>query len=248
MQPQKPAGDDEAEDKLSDLKPRHRPLPPPTPPPPNACREIITVHHHVNAGVRDEGHREQRLSRREPDVAHEDDDGVVVDVEEGEAVAAGEEDEGGVDELVDFGEVEDLGPEEDGAGGGSGGREAEEPGEGGHLCGGGERAADGHGGGEEEEEDVVGDGEEAEEGGGERREREEAEVEEDGDGEVGEDGGEEKRARGAEGFVEGPFEGGDRRRVDEISPNKKEGVRKRRHISERILAGRIWGRGRLFSE
>ncbi|KAL0909019.1 hypothetical protein M5K25_023541 [Dendrobium thyrsiflorum] len=222
MNPQKATGNQKAENKLSYLKPCHRPLPPPPPPPPNAGRQIVTVHCHVYSGVGDEGHRKQRLSCGEPDVAHEDDDGVVVDVEEGEALAASEEDEGGVDELVDFGEVEDLGPEEDGAGGGGGGRKAEEPSKGGHLGEGGDRAADGHDGREEEEEEVMDGGEEAEEGGGEGGESKEAKVEEEGEGEVGEDGGEEEGEGRGKGFVGNPFEGGDCRQVDEISPEKIE--------------------------
>ena len=47
----------------------------------------------------------------EPEVAHEDDEGVVVDVEEVELLLLQNEDEG-VEELVELAEVVDVGPEE----------------------------------------------------------------------------------------------------------------------------------------
>lgn len=88
----------------------------------------------------------------------------MVDVEEGEAPpVGGEEDEEGVNELVDLGEVEDVGVEEDGALCCSfAGGEAEDPGGGGHLRSSGEGAADGHGEREEEDEGIVERGDEAE--------------------------------------------------------------------------------------
>lgn len=68
----------------------------------------------MDGGVGYDDGREERLRGVEPEVAHEQHHGVVVDVEEGEAVeGAADDDEEGVDELVDFREVEDVCPEEE---------------------------------------------------------------------------------------------------------------------------------------
>lgn len=89
--------------------------------------------------------------------------------------AAGEDYKKGVDEFEEFGEVEDVGPEEGGPRWWGFDREAEDPFGSGGLGEGGERAGDGHGDGEEEKEEVVGGGDGAEEGGWERREAGEVE-------------------------------------------------------------------------
>lgn len=125
----------------------------------------------------------------EPYIAHDEDDGVVVHVEEGQPFdAPTQDDQEGVDKFNDFGEVEDVGPEECGSGGRGVGWEAEDPTGIGGLGGGGEGASDGHRKGEEEEEEVVGRGdgteEEGVEGGdsGAGEEESEAEIAEDGEG------------------------------------------------------------------
>lgn len=110
-------------------------------------------------------------------------------MEEGQPAlaATGEDDQEGVDEFEEFGEVEDVCPEEDGAiGWGLVDGEAEDVFGVGGLGEGGEGAGEGHGEGEEEEEEVVGGGDGAEEGGGESGEA--GSVEEEGEGEVGEEG------------------------------------------------------------
>lgn len=157
--PEEDAGDEEAEDELRDLKLRDGPLPLRGPSPARATGKVVGVHDDVDGCVCDKGDRHQGLRGGEPDVAHDDDDGVVVDVEESETASLGEEDEECIGKLVELGEVKDVGPEEERTGSGGGGRgEAEEPAGGGEAGGGGEGAASGHGGGEEEEEEVVGEG------------------------------------------------------------------------------------------
>lgn len=89
------------------------------------AQEVVGVHDDVNAAVGDEHHGEGRLGAVEADVAHDDDHGVMVDVEEGEAGGGGaKDDEEGVDELGHLGEVEDVAPEEERAGGRGGPWEA----------------------------------------------------------------------------------------------------------------------------
>lgn len=110
----------------------------------------------MHGGVGEEDGGEEGLGGLEPDVAHDDDGGVVVDVEEGEALDGfAEDDEEGVGELEDLGEVEDVGPEEERAGGLGVGREADDPVEVRCMVEGGEEAAKSHGEREEKEEDVV---------------------------------------------------------------------------------------------
>ncbi|KAK9286810.1 hypothetical protein L1049_015215 [Liquidambar formosana] len=152
--------------------------------------------------IGNERHRHQRHRSGQPQVAHDDDDGVVVHVEKREPSdgTAAEDDQEGVDEFEEFGEVEDVGPEEEGAAWrGMIGGEAEQPREERGRRGegeGGEGAADGHGEGEEEEGEVVDGGDEAEEGGVEGGDGRVGE--EEGEGEVGEDGEGEEGRRGGE--------------------------------------------------
>lgn len=129
----------------------------------------------MDGGVGDERDGEQCLGRRQPEVAHHHHHGVVVDVEEGQPAGAGtaEEDQEGVAELENLGEVEDVGPEESGpARRGAAGREADRPSPAGigDLVEDGEGAADGHDEGEKEHGEAVRGGDEAEGGGGEGRE------------------------------------------------------------------------------
>lgn len=143
---------------------------------------------HTRIGNQCDGH--QRLASSKPYVAHEDDDGVVVDMQEGYGFGLSRigEDEEGVEEFVELGEVEDVGPEEDRARGGGGlvEGEAEEVGEGGEGEEGGEGGGEGENEGEEEEDGIVEGGEEVEEGRGECNKW--VVTEEESEGEVGEDG------------------------------------------------------------
>lgn len=175
------------EHELHNLTVRHRPLPPR--PPPQRAQQVVGVHQRVHGGVGNERHGEQRLRGGQPEVAHDHHRRVVVHVEEGQPplAATGEDDQEGVDEFEEFGEVEDVGPEEDGAiGWGLVDGEAEDVFGVGGLGEGGEGAGEGHGEGEEEEEEIMGGGDGAEEGRGERGEA--GSVEEEGEGEVGEEG------------------------------------------------------------
>ena len=61
-----------------------------------------------------------------PEVAHHHDHGVVVQVQEGQVLLPQHQDNS-VQQLVKLGEVVDVGPEEDGAGGGGAGGEAHDP-------------------------------------------------------------------------------------------------------------------------
>ncbi|KAL2491030.1 Uncharacterized protein Adt_26658 [Abeliophyllum distichum] len=144
----------EAKNELNYLKIRHQPLPPWTNP--KCAQQVIGVHYHVHGSVGDERHGEKRLRGGEPEVTHYDNHGVVVHVKEGEATGAGftEKDQKSVDEFEDFGEVEDVGPEEGGAlRRGACGGEADGPGVviGWHLVECGESTAEGHEEGEEAE-------------------------------------------------------------------------------------------------
>ena len=59
-----------------------------------AAEEVVGVHKNVDGGIGDEGEGEEGLGGVEPEVGHDDDDGVVVHVEEGEGLPAGvDEDE-----------------------------------------------------------------------------------------------------------------------------------------------------------
>ncbi|KAF7803644.1 hypothetical protein G2W53_042755 [Senna tora] len=148
-----------AEHELHNLAVRNRPLPPGSDP--HRAEEIVPPHE-----------------------AHDEDGCVVVHVEEREASdGVGEDDEERVDEFEDFGEVEDVGPEEEWAGGRGVGREAEDPAEVRSVGGGegGEDASEGHEEGEEEEEEVVDGGDGLEEAGRKGREGEEGEEESEGE-------------------------------------------------------------------
>ncbi|KZV27251.1 hypothetical protein F511_04704 [Dorcoceras hygrometricum] len=160
--------DQEAENELENLTIGHQSLP--RRPDAHRTQQIIPVHQHVDRSVGHQRYREQRLRGREPQVAHHHHHRVVVHVEEGEPPVTGsaQEDQQGVDEFEDLGEVEHVGPEE----GGSSWRgvvewEANGPAEvvGRRLVEGGEGAADDHEEGEEAEDEVVGGGDEAERGG-----------------------------------------------------------------------------------
>ncbi|KAL8151726.1 hypothetical protein V2J09_021534 [Rumex salicifolius] len=204
VQVQHSDGDQNAEHKLSDLKVGDGALP--RRPRPGRARQVVSVHHGVDSGVRHQRHREQRLGRLEPQIAHHHDSRVVVHVEERQpSDAAADYDQECVGEFEEFGEIEDVGPEEERAPAGDLVlREAEEPGvvrEGGE---GGEGAAGGHGDGEEEDREVVEDGDGAEDG---RRRRRRTELEEEeGEGEVGDDCEEEEFGGGSYGFSCLPLE------------------------------------------
>lgn len=155
----------------------------------------------MNGGVGDERYREQRLRRRQPEVAHYHHHGVVVDVEEGEPAGAGstEDDQKGIYKFENLGKIEDVGPEKCGSARRSVvGRKTHHPSPVvvGHLVDGGEGAANGHDEGEEAEDKVVRGGDEAEGSGGEGREQGEL-VEGESDGEVRDDGDGEKKWGGA---------------------------------------------------
>lgn len=128
----------------------------------------------------------------------------MVDVEEGKAFdGSGEDDEESVKEFEEFGEVEDVGPEEEGAGGRVVGREADGGAEGGGVGEDGKGGGDGHCEGEEGESEVVEGGEGFEEGRWERGEREE---EEESEGEIKEDGKREELEGGEWGVGRVPCE------------------------------------------
>ena len=110
----------------------------------------------MHGGVGKKYRREQRLRGLQPDVAHDHHVGVVVHVEEREPLdGVAEDDEEGVHKLEDLGEVEDVGPEEDGPSGLGVWREADDPAEVRCMRHGGEEAAKGHDEGEEQEGGVV---------------------------------------------------------------------------------------------
>lgn len=143
MQVQHPTRNRKAEHELHDLAVRDDPLPPGSDP--DSAQEVVGVHDHVHRGVGHERHREQRLSRAEPEVAHDNDRGVVVHVEEREpSDGAAEDDETRVAELEELGEVEDVGPEEEGPTGRRPRGEADGAVEVGPVGEDGERASDGH--------------------------------------------------------------------------------------------------------
>lgn len=221
----------EAEEELRDLQLRDGALPPRRPPEAEAAAEVVAVHGDVHGGVGGERDGHQRLPRGEPEVAHGDDGGVVVDVEQRQRAAA-EEDEQRVAELVHLGEVEHVRPEEDRARRrrGAAGREAEGPPRGGRRGGHGEHAPGGHGGGERQEDRAVERGDRTERARVRRRERDHAAVEEEHRGEVGaDDGGGEGRGRG--GRAAGlPPEGGDGGVVDQRPPGAPQ-QRGRRHLA-----------------
>lgn len=81
----------------------------------------------MNRGINDYGDWKQRLRIGKPQITHDEHSSVMVDVEEGQALdGIGEDDEKGVEEFEDFGEVEDVGPEEEGTGRRSVGWEADD--------------------------------------------------------------------------------------------------------------------------
>ena len=161
----------------------------------------------MHARIGNERHRHQRLGSPEPYVAHDEDDGVVVHVEEGEPFDAPTQyDQESVYEFNYLREVEDVGPEKGGPGGRGVGREAEDPTAIGGLGGGGERASDGHSEGEEEEKKVVGGGDGAEEDGVESGDLGAGAGEEESEGEIAEDGEDQELGGGAPSVALLPLE------------------------------------------
>jgi len=232
VEPQHDHGGREAEEELHDLQLRDGALQPPGPAQPDAAAEVVRVHDDVHAGVDDERDGHQGLARGEPEVAHGDDDGVVVDVEQRERAAA-EQDEQRVAELVHLGEVEDVRPEEDGArrlrGAARGEAEGPRPPRRRRRGGRGERAPGGHGGGEREEDRVMGRGGQAQRPRRERREaRKDEAVEDEHRGEVAaDDGGREGRGR-AERAARLPAEGRHRRVLHQEPPRPAQQQRRHR--------------------
>ncbi|XLR46641.1 hypothetical protein S83_031301 [Arachis hypogaea] len=110
----------------------------------------------MHGGVGKEHRREECLRGLQPYVAHDDHVGVVVHVEKREPLdGVAEDDEECVHELKDLGEVEDVGPKEDGPSGLGLRWEADDPVDVRCMGDGGEEAAKGHYEGEEEEGCVV---------------------------------------------------------------------------------------------
>lgn len=155
----------------------------------------------MHRGVGHERDGEQGLGGVQPNVAHDQDCGVVVDVEEGEPLeGVTENDQEGVHEFENLGEVEDVGPEKEGPGGTGVWRETDDPVEVRRVGDDGEGATDSHDEGEEEEGEIVegGDGFEdaGTKGGG---EWDKAAGEKEGEGEVREEGEEEEERGGGRG-------------------------------------------------
>lgn len=124
MQPEQDQGNGEAENKLNDLAVGHQHLPRGSEA--EATEKIVRVHQHMDAGVGEESDNLQGLGGFKPEEAHEDDKGVMEDMEEGEGATFEEKDEG-IEEFIVFREVEGVRPEEDRARGRGRGGEAEEP-------------------------------------------------------------------------------------------------------------------------
>ncbi|CAN6455119.1 unnamed protein product [Victoria cruziana] len=150
--PKEDGGHGDAEEELEDLEVGDHPLP--LGGAADAAGEVVSVHKGVDGSIGDESDDQEGLNVLQPQVAHHHHDRVVVDVQERQRLPF-QQDEDGVRELEDLGEVEDVTPEEDGAAGLSAQREAEKPIDVGHLPGCGKGATDGHDEGEEEEEEVV---------------------------------------------------------------------------------------------
>ncbi|KAG0548008.1 hypothetical protein BDA96_01G129800 [Sorghum bicolor] len=242
VEPQHHHGGGEAEEELHDLQLGDGALPAVGPAQPHAAGEVVGVHDDVHAGVGDERDGHQGLARGEPEVAHGDDDGVVVDVEQRER-AAGQQDEQRVAELVHLGEVEDVRPEEDRARRlrGAPRREAEgprPPSRRRRRGGRGERAPGGHGGGERQQDRVVGGGCRAERRRRERRDaRQDEAAEDEHRGEVAaDDGGREGRRR-ADRAAWLPAERGHRRVLHQEPPHPAQ-QRRGRHRSRLARTGR----------
>lgn len=117
---------DEAGHELKYLKLGDSPLP--LGPGSERGEQVVSVHDHVDGGVGGDDGREERLGGVQPEVAHDQNHGVVVHMEESEAVeGATDDDEERVHELIDFGEVENVSPEEKGPGRRGFRREADDP-------------------------------------------------------------------------------------------------------------------------
>ena len=169
----------------------------------------------------------------EPYIAHDEDDGVVVDVEEGQPFdAPTKDDQEGVNKFNDFREVEDVGPEEGGPGGRGVGWEAEDPTGIGGLGGGGEGASDDHRKGKEEEEEVVGGGDWAEEEGGDLGVGEKVS-----EGEIAEDGEGQELGGGAPSVALFPLEVGQCWVVNEIMVEAVHRVGARASVGKRGSGG-----------
>lgn len=156
--------------------------------------------------VGNEHRREQGLRRLQPYVAHDHHCCMVVHVEERESSPRwlSGDDQEGVKELQHLGEVEHVGPEEEGPSGRGLRGEADDPMEVGCMGEGGEGAAKRHDEGEDEEDEVMDGWDWLEEGWVDGWEWEV--VEEESEEEVGDDGEGEEERRGAKGLALGPWE------------------------------------------
>lgn len=190
----------------------------------------------MDARIGDERHRHQRLRGVEPYIAHDEDDGVVVDVEEGQPFdAPTKDDQEGVNKFNDFREVEDVGPEEGGPGGRGVGWEAEDPTGIGGLGGCGEGASDDHRKGKEEEEEVVGGGDGAEKEGVEGGDL--GVGEKVSEGEIAEDGEGQELGGGAPSVALFPLEVGQRWVVNEVMVEAVHRVGARASVGKRGSGG-----------
>ena len=104
------AGDD-VSDELEDLQPCDAVSPPRSEA--DGRQEVIEVHDNVHSKVQEDGNPLDRGVADDLGVAEDHGEGVVVDVEEA-GLAAAEDEEGGVDELVVLGEVVEVVDEHDG--------------------------------------------------------------------------------------------------------------------------------------
>ncbi|GAB2282521.1 hypothetical protein Dimus_017062 [Dionaea muscipula] len=93
---------------------------------PDRRPEPVPVHHGGHQRGEDDPEDLKRLGELEPQEGHEDEDGVVEQLEKGHPPPA-EDGEEAAEDVEEAGEVEDVGPEEDAAGGAGAEREAEEP-------------------------------------------------------------------------------------------------------------------------
>eukprot|EP00245_Coleochaete_scutata_P016206 TRINITY_DN7478_c0_g1_i1.p2 TRINITY_DN7478_c0_g1~~TRINITY_DN7478_c0_g1_i1.p2 ORF type:complete len:249 (-),score=30.60 TRINITY_DN7478_c0_g1_i1:65-715(-) len=112
MEPNKRDRDREAEQELDDLAVCHKLAPGRWRT--DRVHEVVPVHDDVDARVRQQRDRLQRLGIAKPEVAHEDHGRVVEHVEEGQGLASQHQNER-IEQLVEFAEVVDVGPEEEAA-------------------------------------------------------------------------------------------------------------------------------------
>lgn len=220
---------------------------------PDGGPEPVPVHGGVDERGREDGEDLERLRELEPEEGDASEGGVVEELREGEAAAA-EDGEEGAEHVEEAGEVEDVGPEEDAAGGAGAEREAEEPLEWrrpgaapkppgvADLGGRGEEGPREDGGGEEGHEEAV-EGQGGADGDGSPA-KEEEEVEEEGEGEVDGDGGGEEGPGGAPRMRVAPPEVDDRRVLGEVV---RQPVRRHRHRHRRRRRHRRAYRSRLIN-